>query len=228
MKQRDAGHILKEEVKKKAMEQKPELIAVSPEDGKRHRWDMVAFRTPKPGDFYLGLDDFDKPPGDFYLGLKVYQYGKTHPSADRSILRDLGPAEEEKKGLPIIGDDNSRHQLEVNWKAACAEVSRLKNRVEELEAAVHSEHDKVISYRSACARYKSLLSTAEHSEKELRERLAASPAPCPVGVVRLPISPDNDNVGTLKAPYPYCGGKGTDGHSWGLGRPARSMTLDHC
>ncbi len=39
--------------------------------------------------------------------------------------------------------------------------------------------------------------TAEHSEKELRERLAASPAPLPVGVVRLPIAESADDDGNF-------------------------------
>jgi hypothetical protein len=207
------------------MSDKTELYATHPKTGKRHRWEIGDKRSASAGEFILVAVSG----GCAVVG----QWLLTSVSEEWFfILRDLGPVEDEKKGLPIIGDDNSRHQLEVNWKAACAKADRfeaelahteealrdttislkatssncvawrnksreLEARVEELEAAVHSEHDKVISYRSACARYKSLLSTAEHSEKELRERLAASPAPLPVGVVRLPISESADDDGNF-------------------------------
>lgn len=174
------------------MSDKTELYATHPKTGKRHRWEIGDKRSASAGEFILVAVSG----GCAVVG----QWLLTSVSEEWFfILRDLGPVEENPHDLEwkLTVMTEARDRLAAECRALAADVSRFNARAVELEAAVHSEHDKVISYRSACARYKSLLSTAEHSEKELRERLAASPAPLPVGVVRLPIAESADDDGNF-------------------------------
>lgn len=116
--------------------------------------------------------------GDFFLcnALTILRSNDVKWVEVRPILRDLGPVEE---GAP-------------------AEVSRLKARVEELDKAVLRENRRAVDAETRVGELSNTISILkarlDNATAEL-ERL--SPAPLPVGVVRLPIAESADDDGNF-------------------------------
>lgn len=176
------------------MSDKTELYATHPKTGKRHRWEIVEIRIPKEGDFFL------------CNALTILRSNDVKWVEVRPILRDLGPVEGEKtperkpsdvsRDCTVLAADidcvsNRLADRDLVWRE---EKAQLKARVEELDKAVLRENRRAVDAETRVGELSNTISILkarlDNATAEL-ERL--SPAPLPVGVVRLPIAESNDD-----------------------------------